>query len=147
VRRDPTARRAHRVRRAAAAIDVPFENRVEDLLREETDIAIRVMSEPPQSLVARELGPVRFVACASREFYQNAMATTLEELTTAPLITSNVAGRQWCLAAHLDGQRHEVTLEPTLISENFLFLRQAVLAGLGVGIVADYVGARRHAAR
>lgn len=30
-------------------------------------------------------------------------------------------------------------LEPTLISENFLFLRQAILAGLGVGIVPDYV--------
>jgi DNA-binding transcriptional LysR family regulator len=49
-------------------LDVMFENRVEDLLREEVDIAIRVMSEPPQALVARELGPVRYVACASREF-------------------------------------------------------------------------------
>ena len=70
-------------------LDVTFENRVEDLLREEIDIAIRVMSEPPQSLVARELGPVRFVACASREFAQaHDLATTLEELATAPVITS-----------------------------------------------------------
>ncbi|WP_280156591.1 LysR family transcriptional regulator [Piscinibacter sp. XHJ-5] len=121
-------------------LDVTFENRVEDLLREEIDIAIRVMSEPPQSLVARELGPVRYVACASREFADaHGLVTTLEELATAPLITSNVVGRQLRLAAYLDGQRHEVTLEPTLISENFLFLRQAVLAGLGVGIVPDYV--------
>jgi len=30
-------------------------------------------------------------------------------------------------------------LEPTLISENFLFLRQAILAGLGIGLVPDYV--------
>ena len=121
-------------------LDVTFENRVEDLLREEIDIAIRVMSEPPQNLVARELGPVRYVACASREFARaHPLATTLEELATAPLITSNVMGRQLRLAAYLDGQRHEVTLEPTVISENFLFLRQAVLAGLGVGIVPDYV--------
>jgi len=47
--------------------DVTFENRVDDLMREEIDIAIRVTSEPPQDLIARELGPVRFVACASRE--------------------------------------------------------------------------------
>jgi DNA-binding transcriptional LysR family regulator len=121
-------------------LDVTFENRVEDLLREEIDIAIRVMSEPPQNLVARELAPVRFIACASREFAEtHALAATLEALATAPLITSNVTGRQLRLAAYLDGQRHEVTLEPTLISENFLFLRQAVLAGLGVGIVPDYV--------
>jgi len=32
-----------------------------------------------------------------------------------------------------------VVLEPTLISENFLFLRQAILAGLGIGLVPDYV--------
>ena len=30
-------------------------------------------------------------------------------------------------------------LEPTLISEHFPFLRKAILAGLGVGIVPDYV--------
>ena len=49
-------------------LDVLFENRIEDLLRDEVDIAIRVMSEPPQNLVARELGPVRYVACASRAY-------------------------------------------------------------------------------
>ena len=46
-------------------LDVMFENRVEDLLRDEVDIAVRVMSEPPQSLVARDMGPVRYVACTS----------------------------------------------------------------------------------
>ena len=30
-------------------------------------------------------------------------------------------------------------LEPTLISEHFPFLRQGILAGLGVGLVPDYV--------
>ena len=46
-------------------LDVMFENRVEDLMREEVDIAVRVMAEPPQNLVARDMGPVRYVACAS----------------------------------------------------------------------------------
>jgi DNA-binding transcriptional LysR family regulator len=32
-----------------------------------------------------------------------------------------------------------VALEPTVISEHFPFLRQAILAGLGVGLVPDYV--------
>jgi DNA-binding transcriptional LysR family regulator len=121
-------------------LDVMFENRVEDLLREQVDIAVRVMSEPPQNLVARDLGPVRYVACASRDYaQQQALPATLDELRRAPVITSGVVGRQLRLSAYLDGQRHEVLLEPTLISENFLFLRQATLAGLGVGIVPDYV--------
>ena len=121
-------------------LDVLFENRVDDLLRDEVDIAIRVMSEPPQSLVARELGPVRYVACASRAYAEaHGLPAQLDQLRTAPLITSGVVGRQLRLSAYLGEERHEVTLEPTLISEHFPFLRQAVLAGLGVGIVPDYV--------
>ena len=121
-------------------LDVLFENRVDDLLREEVDIAIRVMSEPPPSLVARELGAVRYVACASRGFADaQGLPTQLEQLRAAPLITSGVVGRQLRLSAYLGSERQEVTLEPTLISEHFPFLRQAILAGLGIGIVPDYV--------
>ena len=37
-------------------LDVAFENRVVDLLRDEVDIAVRVMSDPPDHLVARDMG-------------------------------------------------------------------------------------------
>jgi DNA-binding transcriptional LysR family regulator len=47
-------------------LEVMFENRVEDLMRNEVDIAVRVMSDPPQNLVARYMGPVRYVACRDR---------------------------------------------------------------------------------
>jgi DNA-binding transcriptional LysR family regulator len=47
--------------------------------------------------------------------------------------------KQLRLAAYLRDERHEVLLEPTIISENFLFFRQAMLAGLGVGLVPDYL--------
>ena len=47
-------------------------------------------------------------------------------------------GRQLRIAAYLGDERHEVLLG-TLVSENFLFLRQAILGGIGVGIVPDYV--------
>jgi DNA-binding transcriptional LysR family regulator len=119
---------------------VMFENRVEDLMRDEVDIAVRVMSEPPQNLVARDMGTVRYVACASPAFAStHGMPVLLDDLRTAPLITSAVVGRQLRVAGYLRDERHEVLLEPTLISENFLFLRDAVLAGLGVGLVPDYV--------
>lgn len=121
-------------------LDVLFENRVDDLIRDEVDIAIRVMAEPPQTLVARELGPVRYMICASRAYAQaNGLPTQLEHLRTAPLITSGVMGRQLRVSAYLGHERHEVELEPTLISEHFPFLRQAILAGLGIGLVPDYV--------
>lgn len=121
-------------------LDVVFENRIEDLLRDEVDIAVRVVPEPPQNLVARDLGPVRYVACASRDYAaKHALPVQLDELQGAPVVTAAVIGRQLRVSAYQGEARREVILEPTLISENFLFLRQAVLAGLGIGLVPDYV--------
>ena len=121
-------------------LDVRFENRVDDLIRDEVDIAMRVLPEPPDALVARDLGPVRYLACASQGFaQQHGLPTTLEQLRTMPLITSAVVGRQLRLRAYRGDTREEVTLEPTLISEHFPFLRQGILAGLGIGLVPDYV--------
>lgn len=121
-------------------LDVLFENRVDDLLRDEVDIAIRVMAAPPQALVARDMGTVRYLACASHAFAQaNALPQQVDQLRRYPLITSTVVGQQLRLTAYLNQDRQEVMLEPTLISEHFPFLRQAILAGLGIGLVPDYV--------
>jgi len=121
-------------------LDVVFENRIEDLLRDEVDIAIRVIPEPPQNLVARAMGPVRYVACASSEYAaKNPLPVQLDALQGAPVVTAAVIGRQLRVSAYQGETRREVILEPALISENFLFLRQAILAGLGIGLVPDYV--------
>jgi DNA-binding transcriptional LysR family regulator len=121
-------------------LDVVFENRVEDLIRDEVDIAVRVMSEPPQNLVARDMGSMHYVVCASRAYAEtNGMPTDLDALRSVPLIASAVVSRQLRVTAYQGHERHEVIVEPTLISENFLFLREAVLAGLGIGMVPDYV--------
>jgi DNA-binding transcriptional LysR family regulator len=122
------------------SLELLFENRVDDLLRDEVDVAIRVMSEPPEALVARELAQVRHVACASTGFVQTVgLPEDLEDLRRMPLITSPVVGRELRLAAYRDDIRQEVTLNPTLASENFQFLREAILSGLGVGLVPSYV--------
>ncbi len=122
------------------ALDVLFDNRVDDLLRQEVDVAVRVMAEPPEQLVAIDLARVRYVACASTGYADaQAMPTSLDELYTVPLITSKVEGREQRISASRGGERHDLALRPALASENFRFLREAVLAGLGVGVVPDYV--------
>ena len=121
-------------------LDVRFENRVDDLIRDEVDIAIRVMPEPPPTLVARDLGSVRYIACASRAYAEaQGLPQTFEALRAAPVITSGVVGKQLRLRGYQGELRQEVMLEPTIISEHFPFLRQGILAGLGVGLVPDYV--------
>lgn len=122
------------------ALDLLFDNRVDDLLRDEVDVAVRVMSEPPQQMVAIELAQVRYVTCASVEYARDhAMPVELDDLVSVPLITSAVAGRDLRVAAYRGDARRELTLHPTLASENFQFLREAILAGIGVGLVPDYV--------
>ena len=122
------------------SLNLLFENRVDDLLRDEVDIAIRVMSEPPQQMVAVELAEVRYVVCAASAYAQrHSMPAELEDLRRMPVITSAVVGRDLRLSAYQGESRYELTLHPTLASENFQFLREAVLGGLGVGLVPDYV--------
>lgn len=122
------------------SLSLLFENRVDDLLRDEVDIAVRVMSEPPQHLVAVELADVRYVVCAAADYVQrHPMPSCLEDLARVPVITSAAVGRDLRLSAYQDDQRQELALHPTLASENFQFLREAVLGGLGVGLVPDYV--------
>lgn len=122
------------------ALELLFDNRIDDLLHEEVDVAVRVMSEPPQQLVATELAAVRYVVCASVDHARShGMPASLEDLAHVPLITSAVSGRELRISAYRDGERRELSQRPTLASENFQFLREAILAGLGVGLVPDYV--------
>ncbi|MES2511635.1 MAG: LysR family transcriptional regulator [Pseudomonadota bacterium] len=122
------------------SLDVIFENRIQDLIRDEVDIAVRVLSVPPQNLEARDLGPVRIVACVSATLgATGSLPRTLEDLRNWPLITATVMGKQLRVAATLRGVRHELVAKPSLASDNFLFLRDAVLDGLGIGLVADYL--------
>lgn len=120
-------------------LDVVFENRV-DNLRDEVDIAIRVLPEPPPQMVAREFGTVRYLACASKAYARaHGLPTELALLRTQPLITANVVGRHLSLRGYRQGEREEVMLAPTLISDHYPFLREGILAGLGIGLVPDYV--------
>lgn len=121
-------------------LELVFDNRIDDLLRDEVDVAIRVMSEPPLNLVARELARVRYLACASAAYAEkNGMPKEPENLERIPLITSSVIGRTLKLSAYRGEDRRELVLQPALASENFQFLHEAILAGLGVGLVPDYV--------
>lgn len=129
------------------ALDLVFDNRVDDLLDKEVDLAVRVMGEPPPHLVAVQLARVHFVVCAAADWARShGMPQSFEALGHVPLITSMVTGRDLRVAGRRGEERRELTLHPTLASENFQFLREAILAGLGVGIAPSYLVAQDLAA-
>ncbi len=120
-------------------LDIRLENFIENLVRDGVDIALSVMTAPPPMLVARDLGLLRYVVCASRAWAdEHGMPTTLQDLQHAPVMTSGgIAGKERLVAAR-EGKEEQVLLQPTLVSRNFPYLRECILAGLGVGIVPDY---------
>lgn len=122
-------------------LEVIFDNRLGgDPIRDDIDFAVRVMDDPPPSVVARQLGSVRYLACASEDFARDrGLPRDLDELKTFPVISSSMAGRRMKLAARRNGQPATVLLEPSMATENSIFMRSAVLAGMGIGIFADYM--------
>lgn len=121
-------------------LDVRFDNFVDNLVRDGVDVAISVRAEPPPMLVVRNLGPLHYVVCASREWASdNAMPSSLQQLANVPIVTTGgITGRAH-LKASRQGRINELHLQPTLLSQNFPYLRDGILAGVGVGIVPDYV--------
>jgi DNA-binding transcriptional LysR family regulator len=126
-------------------LDIRLENFIDNLLKDSVDIAIRVMSEPPPMLVARDMGPVLYSLCASRQWLgRHRMPETPSELWRTPLITSGGESGRARLQISRNGQPlEELDIAPTLMSRNYPFLCDCIASGLGLGLVPDYMVRRQ----
>ncbi|MBN9320680.1 MAG: substrate binding domain-containing protein, partial [Delftia acidovorans] len=121
-------------------LEVIFDNDIEDLMQGAVDFAVRVMTEPPESLVACKLGDVLYEACATPQFLaQHGQPDSLLALKRVPLITSALTGQKLRTAGMNGARPTELRIRPRLMSPNFHFLRDAVLQGLGVAVVPRYM--------
>ncbi|TMS57927.1 LysR family transcriptional regulator [Imbroritus primus] len=135
-------------RHPGVTLNVVFDNQITDLVSEDIDIAIRVLSRPPESLVATDLGKVDWVLCATPAYLAaNPPGDDIRQLQHARIICAAAVGQPFKLIArsHLgnDPARLEIRLVPEVQSENFAFLRDATLASLGLGILPRYVVAEQ----
>ncbi|KUE87806.1 LysR family transcriptional regulator [Cupriavidus necator] len=127
-------------------LDVVFDNRVHNLVSEDVEVALRIISTPPDSVVATEIGEVDWIVCASPAYLAGHLAPqALTELQGHAFVCASPEGQKLKATGirHSGGGdggeiREQVVLEPTLTSENFAFLKEAVLAGLGIGIFPIY---------
>lgn len=121
-------------------LDVIFDNAIEDLVKGAVDVSIRVMNDVPSHLVTYHLGDVEYVACASPAWLQvHGDVQTLADLKQKPLITSEMTAEKLRLAAHTQAERQQLHIRPRLMSANFFFLRDAILQGMGAGLVPQYM--------
>lgn len=122
-------------------LEVLFSNRVVDLMASEVDIALRITSDPPGQYVARELARIDWVLCAAPSCLQRkGRPRTPDDLAAHDMISTPVRrGRSLEVKLQRGGQQWETAILPRIQSENFLFLKEAVLSGLGLGVLPYYV--------
>ena len=121
-------------------IDLMLEERVLDLPMREADVAIR-MKEPSQAdLIRRRLMTVHMRLYATQG-YLDARGTPekLEDLSKHRLICQSTNVTQVRAGADLVAELLTHDIPSTLTVNNYFGVLQAVRAGLGIGVLPDYV--------
>ena len=121
------------------SLQVVFNNRIPDLMEAEIDIALRITSDPPESYVARELAKIDWAFCASPAYLQNRTAPMQpSDLAQHVFVSTPAPGGRMLLKFQRQGKEHEVLVATHIQSENFLFLKDAILGGVGLGMLPVY---------
>ncbi|CAI06866.1 LysR family transcriptional regulator [Aromatoleum aromaticum] len=122
------------------ALDMMITDKLVDLAEEGYDLAVRVTGEPPGSLVARRLAPVRRRICATPEYFRRrGVPQTPEDLVHHHCLSYAHSGEkgQW----RFSGPEGEIAVPvkgPLHIDDDEA-LSQAVLSGLGVALLPTFI--------
>ena len=124
-------------------LNVIFNNRIQDLIAAEVDVALKITTTPPMDCVAKYLCPINWQLFASADYVarHNAIAQPAD-LEQHALVASPYPGHRVTLKlAHREYENdiRTVELATALQSDDFPLLTDAVSQGLGVGLLPGYV--------
>ncbi|SEN65047.1 transcriptional regulator, LysR family [Palleronia salina] len=121
-------------------IDLMLEERVLDLPMREADLAIR-MKEPSQAdLIRKRLNTVRMRLYAMPDYLERVgTPETLDDLPDHRLISMHNTATQVAAGEVLVQSLMSIGIPSTLTVNNYFGVLQGVLAGLGIGVLPDYV--------
>jgi DNA-binding transcriptional LysR family regulator len=126
-------------------VELRLEDRVADLVAEGIDVAVRAGLEPPPTgaFVATELSTYRRLLVAAPSYLRRRGAPASPEELGAHdvLVHSPAVGTpgSWTLAGANQRTSVQIQVEGRLTSNNFLALRDAALAGLGVALLPEWL--------
>jgi DNA-binding transcriptional LysR family regulator len=121
-------------------IDLMLDERVLDLAMREADVAIR-MKEPSQAdLIRRRLMEVRIRFYASEDYVEkHGLPRSPEELANHRLISHSTASPQVRAGADFVLPFLSSNTQSVLTVNSYFGIQQAVMQGIGVGALPDYV--------
>jgi len=124
-------------------LNVTFNNRIQDLIAAEVDVALKITTTPPMDCVAKYLCSIRWQLFASSDYLKRHGAITQpNDLEHHALVASPYPGHRVTLKlAHLEYENdlHTIELATGLQSDDFPLLADAVSQGLGIGLLPAYV--------
>lgn len=124
-------------------IEMQVTNRVVDLVQEGIDVALRVRPslDASGSLVVKHLGIIRTqLLISSRLLEEKGRPRAPEELTQFPSVAMSVTdGRAMLLLVGPDDQTFELQHRPCLAADDLVTLKHAVVNGLGMGVLPEYL--------
>lgn len=121
------------------ALRVLFNNRVTDLAESEIDIAVKITSEPPLDVVAREISAIQWhFYCTPAYRVALARCNEPEDLADAAFLSPK-EGRSVTFELVSASRSVSLRVLPRLASERLPFLLECALAGMGVALLPSYM--------
>jgi DNA-binding transcriptional LysR family regulator len=121
-------------------LQVTLKNDVVDLVGDGVDIALRLTDDPGSARVARELARVHWTICASPEYLAaHGMPRVPEDLARHAWL--GVRARS-ALELVRGSEHRRVFVTARLQCGDYAFLREAAVAGLGIGVLPSYVASQ-----
>ncbi|RQN35159.1 transcriptional regulator, LysR family [Paraburkholderia tropica] len=122
--------------------DVSIDERHNEVLDEQIDVAVRVGSEPECRWVVRSLGPLRLVHCAAPHYLrQRGAPRTPDDLGRHRCIgrcdTRSARARTWDPAGSGESPRGQINAVATFNDDGAII--QAALAGVGIAQIPQYL--------
>ncbi len=111
-----------------------------NLVGEKIDIAIRLTHEPPLDRIAKRVGSYQMIICASESYLdQYGPLDKPQQLVNHHCLVYSTErySRQWPF--NIDKRFHRVAVKPRISTNSNLILLNAVLNGIGVARLPDYV--------
>lgn len=122
-------------------VSVSMDDHILDMVEGGFDLSIRIRAELPDSnLVAQRIGTVRQQLFAAPSYLaMHGHPSTPDDLKDHTLLSFSLADAvsRWLL--YRDGALHEVPLQPRVTVSNSLFLRDQLVAGLGIGSLPSFI--------
>lgn len=113
-------------------------DRMVDLAEEGYDLALRLTRSPPQAVVARALMSIGYAVCAAPAYLRDRLPAHPRDLAALNCLCygHQMQAEEWVFQR--GGTRETVKVQGNVVVNSSEVVRDLVLAGVGVGLVARY---------